>query len=81
MKEKGYFQFKLYSDVYGCEDLSHVHCEICWQVITNDNWQDTVNNGYYSNDTWVCNQCYLNFVEPDNYLDAIVTLEKVAEPQ
>ena len=78
LKEKGCYSPKLYSDVYN--DFSHVHCEICWRVISNDISGEVETGGYYSNDTWVCNQCYPMFVQPENYMDAVAVLERTAKP-
>ena len=51
---------------------SHDHCEICWATISEgDNKKEFEIEGYNFGNSWVCNFCFDNFVNPDNLQDSI----------
>ncbi|WP_139362358.1 hypothetical protein [Hymenobacter sp. CRA2] len=77
-KGKGNFSRLRYSEVY--PDSSHVHCEICWMTIANGNSNDIETGGYYANETWVCDQCFHIFIEPEDYMRVVDTFERIPKP-
>jgi hypothetical protein len=78
-EEKHLYTLKSYREVYS--GVSHAHCEVCWRVIADENNIDTDPSGYHSNDTWVCQQCFVLFIEPEAYVESINKLEVVPRPK
>ena len=54
---------------------AHDHCEICNSTISEEYNEENNNeiNGYYSENIWLCNFCYVNFVKNN---DSIANDEK-----
>src|SRR4051812_25863751 len=74
-KESGYTKVS-YEEVVK-DKKGHAHCEICSLVIASERVEYTSDGGWFSNDTWVCDDCYKRFVAPPSFNIEVEKLKRV----
>ena len=55
---------------------THEHCEICTRKISAEQNEESDNEGYCHNFTWICKSCYETLFIPDNLEEKLSTFEQ-----